>query len=469
MAHQGRCQYENWYYDIQTGERVEYNCERSQLSDTPFCIFHDEHFFETNEKDVQDAFLQEFERETRIDPEIPLCYVGCHIPSVDLNHIQDICREVYFVKTNFHGDINFFDVDFNSISFSNAKFFGNLRLSKINVNNIFLFSKVKFNDKNSNVEFKNCAFKTSEFSLTNFCSLKIKYSTFNFTNFRYAKFLNNLIISECTFSDKTNFSACKFLGNSKFNLTSFYSNAIFQYAKFFNDTKFHNMDFKDQPLVVFNNDLTFVSFLGTDITRIKFEKIIWGQNDRYSIFDARVLIQSPEKHSLSSVLAVIRNLRENYEYHLMYEEAGQFFVKEMELRRIYFEDPNDEYKTKVKEWRQYFSLTNCYNILCQYGESFKRVFSWSICLFVIALVYHYYYPDINALKQSQPLGNIDYASKLFTDPIYHLEISLERTFASFFHINEKGLSDYVVRALSLPILGTLFIVLRRRFERRFRH
>ncbi|MPZ07308.1 MAG: hypothetical protein GEU26_12985 [Nitrososphaeraceae archaeon] len=45
-----------------------------------------------------------------------------------------------------------------------------------------------------------------------------------------------------------------------------------------------------------------------------------------------------------TVVAVYRNLRENYEYRLRYRESGQFFVREMELQRIYGTDANGEVK-----------------------------------------------------------------------------------------------------------------------------
>ena len=118
---------------------------------------------------------------------------------------------------------------------------------------------------------------------------------------------------------------------------------------------------------------------------------------------------------------------------------------------------------------RYLSITNCYNILSKYGESFKQVSIWSIILFFSALTYFYICPDIIALNETKPLGDIDYKSKLSEDFFFRLGISLERTLGSFFQINEGGLADYVVRIASLPILGTMFIVLRRRFERRFRH
>jgi hypothetical protein len=42
--------------------------------------------------------------------------------------------------------------------------------------------------------------------------------------------------------------------------------------------------------------------------------------------------------SLGTVMAVYRNLRENYEFRLRFDEAGQFFFKEMELKRKYREE-----------------------------------------------------------------------------------------------------------------------------------
>ena len=343
-------------------------------------------------------------------------------------------------------------------------------VSNLTTNEIFLFSKVKFEKDDSKVTFKKCKLGITNFSLTVFDSLIFKDSILNYTKFRTAIIKTKLSISECIFNSKADFSDCYFLGESIFSLTSFHTDTIFQYAHFIDIVRYHNVDFKKQSLVIFNGDLSNVSFIGTDITRIKFSnKIIWCKDDDlYAILDARELIKNPQNFNLSSVLAVYRNLRENYEFYLMYEEAGQFFVKEMDLKRIYFEDSNDKYKTKIKKLRRYFSITNCYNILSTYGESFKRVSLWSIVLFSLALTYFFICPDIAALNKSQPLGDIDY-TKLLDDPSYRLKISLERTFGSLFQITTGELADYAVRIASLPILGTMFIVLRRRFERRFRH
>ena len=42
---------------------------------------------------------------------------------------------------------------------------------------------------------------------------------------------------------------------------------------------------------------------------------------------------------LGSVKAIYRNLRENYEFRMRYDEAGEFFIREMELKRNYREIP----------------------------------------------------------------------------------------------------------------------------------
>jgi len=464
----GTCEYEHWYTDTRTGKYEEYFCNRSCTHNSQYCLFHDDNYFQTHEHVVKDEFYNELNNRQRRESE-PIFFIGCNIPAIDIWNINQN-RAVYFTNTTFHGDVNFSGIQFRTVDFSSAKLHGDFQATNMDVSEIFLFSKVRLESTDSKIEFKICNFNIGNFSLTNFQTISFNNCKLNFTKFRTCTFEKKISLKDCNLRDKTDFTDCKFLGESIFYLTSFHTNTSFLYASFQNPIKFHNVDFKEQQLITFGVDLSNISFIGTDITRIKFDgSTIWGKDDRYAIFDARELINNPQEFSLSSVLAVYRNLRENYEFQLMYEEAGQFFVKEMELKRIYFQDSNDDNKTKIKEWRRYFSVTNCYNILSNYGESFKRVSLWSIALFSSALVYFFISPDIIALNQSKPLGDIDYVVKLSEDPIYRLEISLERTFGSFFQISNVGLADYLVRISSLPILGTMFIVLRRRFERRFRH
>ena len=463
------CEYEHWYTDTKTGKYEEYSCNRTHLPTSKFCEFHDDEYYQTHEVEVQKHFLDELKKQKK-DHNKPIYFIGCNIPSIEIISISQN-RPIYFVNSKFHGDIEFFDSVFRTINFTGAKFDGKFQMKSVDVKEIFIFIKTRCEELEQNkMEFELCNFNSVNFSLNTVNYISFKNCKFNFSKFRTFKFMKKMIIDSCTFSDKVNFSDGGFYGKLNISSTSFHSNVSFQYSKFTNMGKFHNVDFKEPQIVLFEKDLSNLSFIGTDITRVKFDgNTVWGGDDKFTIFDEIQLVKNPEKFNLSSVLGTYRNLRENYEFHLRYEEAGQFFVKEMELRRKYYQDSENSNKTKSKKISRYLSITNCYNILSKYGESFKQISIWSIILFLSALTYFYIYPDIIILNETKPLGDIDYKSKLSENFFFRLEISLEQTLGSFFQINEGGLGDYIVRITSLPILGTMFIVLRRRFERRFRH
>jgi hypothetical protein len=84
----------------------------------------------------------------------------------------------------------------------------------------------------------------------------------------------------------------------------------------------------------------------SDITRVKFSNVKWSnEGDQFKIYDERILERKLEvdrehyfEFSLDDILALYRDLRENYEFRMKYDEAGKFFKREMELRRNYEED-----------------------------------------------------------------------------------------------------------------------------------
>ena len=101
----------------------------------------------------------------------------------------------------------------------------------------------------------------------------------------------------------------------------------------------------------------------------KYEFVIKEDKDKLTIYPN-------EEVSLESVMAVYRNLRENYEFRLRYDEAGKFFTKEMELKRKY---PDARSKTshgfELKEncwFRRNLSLTGLYYRFSNYGESIAK-------------------------------------------------------------------------------------------------
>jgi hypothetical protein len=170
------------------------------------------------------------------------------------------------------------------------------------------------------------------------------------------------------------------------------------------------MIFEQPNKVIFvKNDLSKVSFTGSDITRIRFDEISWGGRDQCTIIEEEWLkeqakkaqkgeLSRAEQVSLEDVLSVYRNLRENYEFRLRYEDAGKFFIKEMELKRKYREAPTISPRLKLwlklklkgdnnpipnieyirihhiqNGWlRRNFSLNGLYYHFSRYGESIWR-------------------------------------------------------------------------------------------------
>lgn len=177
-------------------------------------------------------------------------------------------------------------------------------------------------------------------------------------------------------------------------------------------TNFNNVMFEKPNEVVFDvRDMSNVSFKDSDVTRIRFsDKVTWGGDDKFTIIEEEILVKGLELRkksklknkpidiNLEIVLAVYRNLRENYEFRLRYEDAGKFFIKEMNLKRKYREAPSvsvlkcklikvfrvkhaniytpgPKIENVVKENgypRRHFSLTGLYYHLSDYGESILK-------------------------------------------------------------------------------------------------
>ena len=135
-------------------------------------------------------------------------------------------------------------------------------------------------------------------------------------------------------------------------------------------------------------NLSRASFLNTDITRVRFgERIVWGGTDGFTIYDEKRL--EYRNASLESVIAVYRNLRENYEYRLRFDAAGRFFIKEMELKRKYKEVfVLKGFTIQKSNWFiRNFSLNGLYYHLAMYGESLLRPTILSILVVLISTFY----------------------------------------------------------------------------------
>lgn len=141
--------------------------------------------------------------------------------------------------------------------------------------------------------------------------------------------------------------------------------------------------------------------------------------------------------TLDNVLTVYRNLRENYDYYMKYEESGNFFLNEMRLKR----------KTLPKLSGEKIVMS-LYKTLALYGESYIRPILALIAImmtsFFIRLYAHQFDPNV-----------------IFDELLKSIDL--------FGPGSVSGSIDIIERLTAIPILGMLIVALRRKLERRVRH
>ena len=410
-------------------------------------------------------------------------------------------QEVKFLKK---GNVYFHRTKFlkkGNVYFSDAKFSGE--------GNVY-FSDAEFSGK-GHVDFRGAEFSGEG---------NVYFSDANFSG------EGSVYFSDANFSREGNvdFTRAKFLkeGGVHFIDTQFRKEGgmYFSDAKFFGVTYFIRCKFDCEVYFVRTNfispnevrfgtdNLSNVSFLNSDITRIFFdESSRFGhsesekQSERFKIFDERrfekCIMKSEnetnlnlEKQGLSlgSMLTSYRNLRENYEFRLRYEEAGQFFIREMEMRRVYREKFSTSEKKdipKENNWFiQKFSLTGLYYHLSRYGESISRPIILGVIIVGLSTLFW--------LIQNNPTGEpfipnisnnkLDIAKTSVDNFINYSQISnnthilkaFERSLADFLPLlsmpsdTKIGIIDFIVKivggGLTFVLLG---VALRRKFERKY--
>ena len=218
-----------------------------------------------------------------------------------------------------------------------------------------------------------------------------------------------------------------------------------------------------------------------------YEFIVKEKEDRLKLYPAEV--------SLGSVMAVYRNLRENYEYRLRYDEAGKFFFKEMELKRKYKE--NEKKNTSRRNngsstepavtisrnrWlRRNFSLTGLYYHLSNYGESIAKPIIIGAIIVGLSTLFWLIQNNPTAEPSLSFIGKHSPHISNFINMTYisvwnntHVLKAFERSLGDFLPILsigsdiKVGIIDFIVKivggALTFVLLG---VALRRKFERKY--
>jgi uncharacterized protein YjbI with pentapeptide repeats len=549
------------------------NCRFDAIEGKEFCIFHVPDYWKTNEKEVREKFLEELNKGESY-------FVGFHLPSIELPEVIKQPLHMDLVKIHgefnangakFNGETSFNGAEFNGARFDGAEFeealFDVATFNKIVIFNKATFKAVarfigakfeearfigaKFNGKTS---FNGAKFKVAQFGGAEFEEAKFNGETsfnkakFNgVTSFYRAKFNKIVSFFESQFHNKTIFDDAFFSGEVSFKNTIFLIGSI-NNSRYIDYISFRRVTFKEPEKVIFDGcNMKRVSFMHTDISRIKFINTKWGKDFR--IFDEKLflfklnkkelikeqkeflrkiisfaesikiddiikafekgnveiseemeeIIYEPtiyeklelmkkykdwkeekkyneerrkleqyyndyinklknklnqidkdieneinnleyfefEDLTLDNVLTVYRNLRENYDYYMKYEESGKFFLNEMKLKR----------KTLPKLSGEKVVML-LYEVLSLYGESYIRPLLALIAImmtsFFIRLYVHQF--DLNVIFD-ELLKSID---------LFGLG-------------SVSGNIDIIERLAAIPVLGMLIVALRRKLERRVRH
>jgi hypothetical protein len=457
-----KCSYTKNYYDWDLGRYEPYKCPDEEYSERR-CKFHFEEYAadEKNRKDLIKLLKQKVKDANKSG--LPLKCIGYYLPSVDFREImgESFSQPVYFTGARFY----------EGADFSGAKFL------------------------------EEASFAMARFSKT--------------ANFLGAKFSESAHFSGATFSEEANFIDSTFPKETFFLGAKFLAETYFLESIFGDKVFFKHAIFGQPNKVIFDdNDLSNVSFAGSDITRIRFgDKITWRrEQNEVTIIEEEWLkrkswgehVGKEEDVSLDLVLSVYRNLRENFEFRLKFDDAGKLFIKEMELRRKYGEVPSiSDFKLKLftlgkklkreksplpevtyhlREncwFRRNFSLTGLYYHLSRYGESISRpALIGAVTLFLSTLFW---------LTQSNPTLEPHFDPSLAETAststfVGFREIGnatqwlkgFERSLAGFIPLlslggeTKVGIIDYIIKifggALTFVLLA---IALRRKFERKY--
>lgn len=267
-------------------------------------------------------------------------FLGSKFQTADFSFTKIEDSDFYGVE--FQDATNFVGTDIKRTVFPNSKFQGRTRFTGAK------FEKTNFtHSRFGAIDFDHASINVMKLQGTtfagdaNFFSTKLDKVDLHRVKFKKSSnfaesTLQEVIFSDGKFQGDSNFAYVVFQDNVRFKNIEFYA-ADFSFAKFSGKTFFNDVLFRKQKRVNFDvDDLSNVSFRNTDITKVRFgERVKWGGKNGFRIIDEELLNKNNEKTILESVISIYRNLRKNYERRFRNEEAKMFFIRELELKKIY--------------------------------------------------------------------------------------------------------------------------------------
>lgn len=434
-------------HDINDADAI-YTCTNETNLSSGKCFFHDEKYAKNPQH--TEFLKKEFYKKISDSKDELVSFVGYIIHS--FGYIEGDLKNCDFSYCEFSGDNWFVDTKFfDYISFSGAEFTGTTVFTDAEFSGGVTFDESKFIGR---VGFIGTKFLDGVFFLR---------THFNNVSFNYAEFSMKIDFNEAEFLGDTTFNNAKFLGNATFNDAKFLGNRTsFTNTHFCSFTSFEKAIFEKQSSIEFDTDLSMVSFLHTDITRIRFgDNTMWGGNKNHTkhgtIYDEwNIKTKARKNITVENILTIYRQLRENYEYYLKYEEAGLFFVRESEVSRIYANYKKDHDAHIVKKTWNPLRFSSWYKYLANYGESYARPAKILTGLMVLGFIS---FLISGYLEEKEPMAILENAGQR----------TIHMIIPYFGMHQDANWLDYLLKIPTIPVFGLLFIALKRKFERKHRH
>jgi len=409
--------------------------------------------------------------------------------------------DAFFIESKFSGAAAFRDVKFSGDAFFHStKFSRHACFDGVQISGNTSFERTEFSfgmscqhaEFSGDTQFNYAKFFSghAEFGDAKFsrhaslCGVKFSGPTF----FARVKFSASASFDDTQFSGDTFFHRAKFSENASFERAEFLGYSYFDYVEFSGDASFdsskvaglltfkatifqttdhqiqspidrytHFKEIKVGPHgeVRFEGGICMsrVSFYYTDIQRFSFLDVKWGRlGGRTSIIEHGILEERKQRSRVlpditpEHVQQIYVRLRRNLERGAgRYPEAGDFFINEKEMRKLILQEATGW--PRLENMPEWFIL-KAYGSLARYGESIMLPIYWGLVI-VVGL---------------WPLRALSFRLQT-TDAKPYFDFLMESVMAFFQMRSEPGL-DILERLISIPILGSLFIAFKRKFERR---
>ena len=209
-------------------------------------------------------------------------------------------------------------------------------------------------------------------------------------NFSSKKFEEDVCFDGATFQMKANFNKTIFknvdFNGVIFRENTFFVGTIFHYVSFIGAIIERSIEFAPKEIKQLNlqnskfllrgritTDLRQAKFCQADLENVVFLDCHWPER----VYEE--MHMGDERLSYSEVETIYRNLKQNMQRHGDYAKAGEFYYREMEMRR-------KQYKLFSPRWWG----QNTLRILCGYGEKPIRVIGISLLIIFIGAILFFF-------------------------------------------------------------------------------